>query len=72
MSKLHFLTTIKNVTRHSSAYKNKRVYVVLKNGTSFVDKFKDSKSGYIFLEETGKHRKTTIRTMTIFRHQPRL
>ena len=27
-------------------------------------------SGYIFLEETGKHRKTDVRTMTIYRHQP--
>ena len=58
------------MTLHSSTYKNKKVYVVLKNGDCFVDKFIDNKSGYIFLEKTGKHKKTTIRTMTIFRHQP--
>jgi hypothetical protein len=58
------------MTLHSSTYKNKRVYVVLKDGRSFIDKFKDNKSGYIFLEKTGKHRKVDIRTMTIFRHQP--
>ena len=58
------------MTLHSSTYKNKKVYVVLKDGSSFVDRFKDSKSGYIFLEKTGKHAKSNVRTMTIFRHQP--
>ena len=57
------------MTLHSSTYKNKKVYVVLKDGSSFVDRFKDSKSGYIFLEKTGKHAKKNVRTMTIFRHQ---
>ncbi|MAH81107.1 MAG: hypothetical protein CMP39_05475 [Rickettsiales bacterium] len=59
------------MTLHSSTYKNKKVYVVLKDGTSFVDKFIDKKSGYIFLEKTGKHAKNKVRTMTIFRHQPK-
>lgn len=57
------------MTLHSSTYKFKRVYVVLKNGKAFVDKFIDSKSNYIFLQESGKHKKTSIRTMTLFRHQ---
>ena len=57
------------MTLHSSTYKNKRVYVVLKDGTSFVDKFKDSKSGFIFLEDAGRIKKSKVRTMTIFRHQ---
>ncbi len=58
------------MTLHSSTYKNKRVYVVLKDGTSFVDQFIDKKSNYIFFKEQGKHAKSAIRTMTIFRHQP--
>ena len=57
------------MTLHSSTYKNKRVYVVMKDGTSFIDKFKDSKSGAIFLEKKGKLLKKNIRTMTIYRHQ---
>ena len=57
------------MTLHSSTYKNKRVYVVMKDGTSFVDKFLDSKSGAIFLSERGKLLKKDVRTMTIFRHQ---
>lgn len=57
------------MTLHSSTYKGKRVFIVMKDGESFVDKFLDSKSGYIFTEERGKLNKTKIRTMTIFRHQ---
>ena len=45
-------------------------YEVLKDGSSFVDRFKDSKSGYVFLEKIGKHIKSNVRTLTIFRHQP--
>ena len=59
------------MTLHSSTYKHKKVYVVLKDGSSFVDRFLDSKSGCIFFSERGKIRKSVIRTMTIFRHQIR-
>ncbi len=57
------------MTTHSSTYKGKRVYIVLKDGTSFVDKFVDSKSGYIHLQEKDKVKKVDIRTMTIYRNQ---
>ena len=57
------------MSTHSSTYKGKRVYIVLKNGTSFVDKFMDSKSDYVHTKEKGKIRKSEIRTMTIYRNQ---
>jgi hypothetical protein len=57
------------VTIHTSTYKGKRVYVVLKTGEKFVDKFVDKKSGYVVLAEKGKIRKASIKTMTIFRNQ---
>ncbi|MFA5880236.1 MAG: hypothetical protein WC860_08745 [Candidatus Margulisiibacteriota bacterium] len=57
------------MTTHSSTYKGKRVYIVLKDGASFVDKFVDTKSGYVYTQEKGKLRKADIRTMTIYRNQ---
>ena len=57
------------MTLHSGTYKNKKVYVVMKNGQEFVDRFIDSKSNYIFLDQKGKLNKKSIRTLTIYRHQ---
>ena len=57
------------MTVHSSTYKGKRVYIVLKNGEKFVDKFVDKKSGYVFTEQKGKIRKADIKTMTIYRQK---
>ncbi|MBT6121248.1 hypothetical protein HOH45_07280 [bacterium] len=56
------------MTIHTSTYKGKRVYVLLKDGTRIVDKFKDKKSGYVVLEEHGKIQKSKIKTMTIYRN----
>ena len=58
------------MTLHTSTYKWKRVFVVLKNGDKFVDRFMDKKSGYVFFQEQGKIAKSQIKTMTIHRHQP--
>ncbi|MBT5954599.1 hypothetical protein HOG98_07745 [bacterium] len=58
------------MTIHTSTYKGKRVYVLLKDGTRIVDKFKDKKSGYVVLEEHGKIQKSKIKTMTIYRNTP--
>lgn len=57
------------MTLHTSTYKWKRVFVVLKTGDKFVDRFMEKKSGYVFFEEKGKIAKSAIKTMTIFRHQ---
>jgi len=57
------------MTLHTSTYKGKKVYIVLKNGTKFVDKFVDKKSGYVITEKNGKIKKSTMKTMTIFKNQ---
>ena len=57
------------MTIHSSTYKGKRVYIALKDGTKFVDKFIDKKSGYVITQDHGKIKKSTIKTMTIFRNK---
>lgn len=57
------------MTIHTSTFKGKRVYVALKNGDKFVDKFLDKKSNYVLLDEKGKVNKSDIKTMTIFRNK---
>lgn len=37
-------------TPHTATYKGKRVKVVLKDGTEFIDRFKDSKSKYVMFD----------------------
>jgi hypothetical protein len=53
-------------TPHTSTYTGKRVRVVLKDGTVFVDKFVEAKSRTVIFE---KHQVTRgeIRSLTIFR-----
>jgi hypothetical protein len=41
-------------TPHNSTYKGKHVYVQLKDGTEFVDKFLDKNGHYCFFEARGK------------------
>lgn len=57
------------MTAHTSTYKGKRVYVVLKSGQTFVDKFKDKKSHIVEFEEHGKVKKAEIKVMTIYRNK---
>ena len=53
---------------HTSTHKGKRVYVILKDGTSFVDKFLDKKARHIHFENQTIKVKD-LRSMTIHRHQ---
>ena len=41
-------------TPHSGCWEGKRVKVVLKNGTEFIDKFDGSKGKYRYFKEKGK------------------
>lgn len=57
------------MTIHTSTYQGKRVFVKLKDGTSFVAKFKDSKSGRVMFIDHDPITTNDILSMTIFRHQ---
>ncbi len=53
---------------HTSTYKGKRVFVKLKNGTSFVAKFKDKKSGRIMFFDHVDISTDDMTSFNIFRH----
>lgn len=53
-------------TPHTSTYKGKRVYVRLKNGERFVDKFKD-KHGKKVIFETREELSGDIKAFSIYR-----
>lgn len=57
-------------TPHTSTYKNKTVFVILKDGTHIEDKFIDKKSGCIFLKKYGKIRIEKLRVFTIRKLKP--
>lgn len=50
---------------HSSTYKGKRVFVILKDGSSFIAKFKDAKAGRIMFFDHDDVRTSKMRAMTI-------
>jgi hypothetical protein len=56
-------------TPHNSTNKGKRVYVQLKDGTEFVDKFLDKKGHYCFFEQQGKVRRRDIKVFTIYKNR---
>jgi hypothetical protein len=56
-------------TPHTATTKGKRVYVQLKDGTEFVDKFLDRKGHYCFFEEHGKVRRSLIKVFTIYKNR---
>ena len=64
---LHVSPTMR--TPHNSTYKGKRVYVQLKDGTEFVDKFLDKKGHYCFFEARGKVRRRDIKVFTIYKNR---
>jgi len=41
-------------TPHTSTFKGKTVFIRLKNGDQFEDKFKDKKQKFVILEKAGK------------------
>lgn len=52
-------------TPHTSTYKGKTVFIRLKDGTSFEDKFKDKKQKFVFLEKAGKVPIVDIKSFSI-------
>jgi len=52
-------------TPHTSTNKGKRVLVILRDGTKFVDKFMDKKGGFIYFEEHDRVRIDEVRAFTI-------
>ena len=52
-------------TPHTSTYKGKRVFVILRDGQRFVDKFLDKKAGYIVFAGRGRVPVREIRVFTI-------
>ena len=52
---------------HTSTNKGKRVFVILTDGTNFVDKFVTRKSKSVVFEERGAILKKRMRSMTIAR-----
>ena len=57
------------MSTHSSTNKGKRVFIKMKDGTSFVDKFMDTGSGWIEFEERGRVQKKDIKNFSIHRWQ---
>ena len=56
-----------DMTIHSTYRKGQKVFVILKNGSSFVDKFVQKKSGTIQFEERGRVPIKDIRAATIYK-----
>jgi hypothetical protein len=56
-------------TPHTATNKGKRVYVQLKDGSEFVDKFLDRKGNYCFFEQQGKIRRRDIKVFTIYKNR---
>lgn len=52
-------------TPHTTVYKGKRVRVVLRNGTTFVDKFVERTSKYVKMEQHPHLEPHDIRSFTI-------
>jgi len=55
------------MSTHSSTKKGKRVRIKMRDGTTFVDKFLDTGSGWIEFEERGKVLKKDIKNFTIYK-----
>ena len=55
------------MTIHSTYRKGQKVFVILKDGSSFVDKFVQKKSGTIHFEERGRVPIKDIRAATIYK-----
>jgi hypothetical protein len=51
-------------TPHTSTFKGKTVHIILRDGTTVVDKFLDKKSGTIILENYGKLPVSQVRSFS--------
>ena len=52
---------------HTHAPRGKRVKVTLHNGETFIDKFKENESGYIYFYEHEKVKKNLVYKLSIVR-----
>lgn len=59
-------------TPHTAAWRGKRIKVVLRDGTTFVDKFIERTMSHVFFEEHGRFKKSDIRAFIIIKgYHPR-
>ncbi len=56
---------MKRTPNHYSTERNKKVYIKLRNGEDFTDRFLDKKGRYIHLKERGK---VPIKEIAVFTH----
>lgn len=49
-------------TPHTSTYKGKTVFIILRDGRQITDKFLDKKAGVVILEKTGRLAVSEIRS----------
>jgi len=54
---------------HTNFTPGKRVYVKLKSGQQFVDRFVEKRARAVFLEQRGKVLNADITSMTIYRNK---
>jgi hypothetical protein len=57
-------------TPHTGYWKRTKVLVTLRTGETFIDRFKDKKSGVMIFEEAGKVPINTIRNTSVYKEQP--
>ena len=55
------------MTIHSMFKKGQKVFVILRDGSNFVDRFVEKKNGTIIFEERGRVPIKDIRTSTIYK-----
>lgn len=51
-------------TPHTSTYKGKTVFIILRDGRQIIDKFVDKKAGTIILERTGRLPVSEVRSFS--------
>lgn len=57
------------MNKHTTARKGKRINVILKNGSQFTDKLKETKSKYYEFEGEGRILRDDIRSFSINRQK---
>jgi len=55
-------------TPHTAFPKMSKIYITLRNGESFVDKFLDKKNGCVILQEAGRLKIELIKCISFFKH----
>ncbi len=52
---------------HTGFTKGQKIHIILKSGSSFVDQYKESKSGVIITEDAGRIQLSDIRSTSVYR-----